>query len=129
MACNNCSSHDWTVLEIRSQEELAKVLEQVNLSDVQVSSENLSVLNEMELNENCAAYILMPAFSHEPCDEQVDWTCLNHHCPKECPYCFDSMRGWKPGKTKCMHHIHICCPNNSCVRGTDEHGCETLRCA
>ena len=28
MACNNCSSHEWTVLEIRSQEELAKVLEQ-----------------------------------------------------------------------------------------------------
>ncbi len=67
MACNNCSSLEWTVLEIRSQEDLAKVLEQVNLSEVQAPCENFSVLNEIGADRNCTAYLLMPRlwYQHE----------------------------------------------------------------
>jgi hypothetical protein len=43
MACNNCSSHEWTVLEIRSQGNLAKVLENTNFSKVQVKMPTLLI--------------------------------------------------------------------------------------
>ena len=118
MACNNCSSHEWTVLEIRSQEDLAMVLEQVNLSEVQVPSENLSVLG---MNGNGTAYLLIPALSQDPCDQSVTWSCLSASCPKECPYCYQTAHAWSDFHGKCIGFQHVCCPTKNYEIWDDVH--------
>jgi hypothetical protein len=130
MACNNCSSLEWTVLEIHSQEDLAMVLEQANLSEVKEPSVSISnLLNEIGTDRNCTAYLLIPASAQDPCRQLVRWSCRYKNCPKNCNYCFDTLSAWNKDHRLCDGHWRICCPTNSCVRGTDEHGCETLRCA
>jgi hypothetical protein len=113
MACNNCNSHEWTVLEIRSQEDLAELLEHVNLSEVQVPSENPSVLNEIGAGRNCTAYILIPVPSKDPCDEPVDWTCLSANCPSECHHCHSTGHVWREDFEDCAGLQHVCCSTES----------------
>lgn len=129
MACNNCSSLEGTILEIRSQRELAKVLEQVNLSEVQKPSVSLTnLLNEIGVDGNCTAYLLIPAPSKDPCNEPVKWSCLSANCPSECNRCYYYGQARREDFNDCAGLQHICCLTENHACGKDEHGCKICRC-